>query len=50
MYFCDTYTTYVDGDTIRDEGIPEKAIDQYEKAWDHTQNAIKVELENDDDD
>ena len=38
------------GDTMRDEGIPEKAIDQYEKAWDHAQNAIKAALENDDDD
>lgn len=41
---------FVKGDAKRDEGKPDKAIDQYEKAWKHAQKAIKIAKDIDDDD
>lgn len=40
---------FAKGDSYRDEGKPDKAIDHYEKAWEHAQHAIKHALGDDDD-
>jgi len=40
---------FAKGDSYRDEGKSDKAIDHYKKAWEHAQSAIKHALGHDDD-